>query len=91
MPVELLWWPAADDALSRLEAEPDTPVLAGVRRTLGLLERDPFDPRLHTRQFVTEAYGHVRATPSVGDWFVLWQLGDEKAMIEIIMLAELTL
>lgn len=91
MPVELLWWPAADETLTRLERKDDSPVRAGMHRTLGRLELDPFDPRLRTRQFTTEPYGHVRATPAVEDWFVLWQVGPEAGAIEIVLLAELRL
>lgn len=39
---------------------------------------------------MTEGYRHVRATPSIGDWYVLWQLGEVEGTIEIVVLAELT-
>jgi hypothetical protein len=63
-----------------------------VRRTLGRLERDPFDPRLRTRQFRTEELGHVRVTPTdYGDLQVFWQVGEERQTIEIVEIAEVPL
>lgn len=91
MTVEVLFWPAADDTMKRLEGEPESPTLAGIRRTLGRLELDPFDPKLRTRQFTTDQYGHVRATPALDEWFVLWQVGAEEGTIEVVLLAELHL
>ena len=63
-----------------------------MRRTLGGLEIDPFAPQLHTRQFLTDALGHMRATPvGSGHWYVFWQLGQEQDTIEIVQIAELAL
>lgn len=90
MPHELLWWPDADRAMDRLESDPGaSAALDAVRRTLGRLELDPFDRRLHTRQFQTPEYGHIRATPCRhGDWHVLWQPG-EPGSVEVIIVTEL--
>lgn len=66
--------------------------LRAVRLLLARLERDPFDPRLRSRQFVTDDLGHVRAT-AVGydDWYVFWQVRGTPARIEIIEIAEVPL
>ena len=91
--MQLLWLPAADQAMTRLEAEP---ALADVHRaalrTLGRLEVDPFDPRLRTRQFATERYGQLRSTPvGTGDWYVMSMAGPEADEITIAVVAEATL
>ncbi len=88
----LLWWPDADAAMDRLERDPTlSPALEAVPRTLGRLELDPFDRRLLTRQFTTPEYGHIQATPCrFGDWYVLWQPGEEGT-VEIVIVAELAL
>ncbi len=93
MPFQLLFWPDADEALARLENNLN---LASVRRTvdhtLDRLERDPGDPRLGTRQFVSPSLGHVRATPTnEGDWHVFWVPGIEPETIEIVEIAEVSL
>lgn len=86
---ELLWWPAADAAMDRIDAKEDAR-RAALRQTLARLEANPFDPRLGTRQFRTPEYGHIRATPCRhDDWYVLWQLGEEAGTIEIVALAEI--
>ena len=66
--------------------------LAAVRRVLGRLELDPFDPTLRTRQFITQPLGHIRATPvGYGEWYVFWQLGEEPGVIEIAQIGEVLL
>lgn len=91
--MELLWWTDADEALSSLERPSGSvAVLTALRRVLGRLEVDPFDPRLGSRQFVTEEFDQVRATPvRSGDWWVLWQTGPEPATITIILITEISL
>jgi hypothetical protein len=62
--VILLWWEGANEAMTRLENDPtQVATLVAVRRTLGRLELDAHDPRLGTRQFRTEGFGHVWAVP----------------------------
>lgn len=86
---ELLWWPAADAVMDRIDAKEDAR-RAALRQTLARLEANPFDPRLGTRQFRTPEYGRIRATPCRhDDWYVLWQLGEEAGRIEIVTLAEI--
>jgi hypothetical protein len=89
----VLWTLAAAQVLDRIEADPTLMhVLRAVRRTLGRLESDPFDPRLRTRQFATERYGQVRSTPvGVSDWRVLWFIGPEPDQIVIAFIAETSL
>ena len=67
-------------------------VLGAVRRTLGRLELDPYDPRLRTRQFATARYGQLRSTPAgSGDWHIMWQAGPGQDQITIAFIAETTL
>lgn len=81
----LTFWPAADEALTRIEQTGDDHALGAVRRTLGMLEADPFSPRLRTRQFDTPEYGHIRMTPcGHANWHVYWLLGDEGLEIAAI-------
>lgn len=88
MSYELLFWPLADEVLSKLEGSQSmSNVLAGVNRTLDRLSNDPYEPRLATRSFVTEQYGGVRATPvRVDTWYILWQPGESPRSIEIILI-----
>lgn len=85
---ELLFWPFADEALSKLERAPSmSEVLVAVNRTLDRLAKDPYEPRLATRSFVTDEYGGVRATPArVDTWYILWQPGEAPRTIEIILI-----
>jgi len=85
-----MWWSDADRAMTRLERSPSlADTLAAVRRTLGRLELDPFDPRLRTRQFVTEGYGQIRSTPAGhGDWTVFWKSGPGSNQITIAFIGE---
>lgn len=89
--MELLWWPDADEAMNRLESDRGSlDVLTALRRTLGRLEVDPFDPKLGSRQFVTQGFEQVRATPvRHGDWWVLWRTGPEVATITILLITEI--
>jgi hypothetical protein len=91
--MELLWWSAADQVMTRLEADPTMAgVLRSVRGTLGRLEQDPYEPRLRTRQFATEPYGQMRSTPvGSGDWHIMWQAGPGSNQITIAFIAEITL
>ena len=91
--MELLWWPAADEVMARLEAdETRAGELRAVLRTLGRLERNPYDRRLRTRQFATEPYGRLRSTPTgAGDWHIMWQAGPGPDQITIAFIAETTL
>ncbi len=91
--MELLWWADADEAMNRLERDPaSAQLLVAVRRVLGSLEINPFDPRIASRQFVTEEFHHVRATPvRQGDWWVLWQLGPGEEALTILLIAEIAL
>lgn len=87
MVYELLFYPAADEALARLERDQSiSEVLVAVNRTLDRLEHDPYEPRLGTRAFVTDEYGGVRATPArAGSWYVIWQPGEIGHTIEVIL------
>ena len=91
--MQLLWSSDADQVMARLEADPArADVLRVVRRTLGRLELDPFDPRLRTRQFSTDRYGQMRSTPAgSGDWHIMWQAGPGTDQITIAVIAETTL
>jgi hypothetical protein len=88
--VELRWYVAADDVMTRLEGDPGlSKVLKAVRRTLGRMEVGPYDPRLRSRQFSTERYGQIRATPvGVGDWRIMWVIGPEADQITIAFITE---
>ena len=88
--VQLLWWHDADRTMTRLEEDPSlADVLLAVRRTLGRLERDPYDRRLRTRQFAREGYVQVRTTPTThGDWWIFWMSGPEPDEITIVAIAE---
>ena len=87
------WWPAADEAMGRLENDSGrSAVVDAVNRTLDRLEDDPFNPRLGTTDFRSEESGGVCATPArVGDWYVFWQSGPAKNTIEIVLIHELPL
>jgi hypothetical protein len=89
---ELLYWPAADDAIARLEADPALrPAMQAVDRTLVRLADDPFAARLGTAAFVTDEFGGICATPArFDDWYVLWQKG-EPGTIEIVHVCQLQL
>lgn len=93
MACELSYWAAADEALSKLEADPDpamVPVLRAVDRVLASLAEDPFNPRLGTIGFMTEELGGISATPTrLDDWYVLWQRGPEPGAIEIVLVHQL--
>jgi hypothetical protein len=91
MAYEVVYWPAADDALSALEKDPAlAPALQAVERILLELEADPFNPRLGTTAFMTEDYGGVSATPArLDDWYVLWQRGAEQGVIEILLVHQI--
>ncbi len=93
MPYELLWLPDADAVMTKLESDPSrAAALAAIRRTLGRLELDPFNPRWGTRQFQPPTYGHIRVTPSGFDaWYVLWKPGSDESNVEIVHLVELPL
>lgn len=93
MPYELVWMGEADEAMERLEADLALEgALAGIHRTLGRLELDPFDPRLGTRVFLSEEFEHVRATPArTGDWWILWALGPEDRSLLVVHVGELSL
>lgn len=88
MACELMFWPLAEEALVRLEGDRlMSHVLAAVNRTLDRLEEDPYEPRLGTRSFVTEAYGGVSATTvRVDSWYVIWQPGPSSSALEIILI-----
>lgn len=91
MPYELLYWPAADEALDKLENDPAmAPARRAVDRTLQRLAADPFSPRLGTTAFMTEGLGAISATPAgLDDWYVLWQRGAEQGVIEIVLIHEI--
>ena len=81
-----MYWPAADEALNRLETDPAmAPARRAVDRTLQRLAADPFSPRLGTTAFMTLELGGISATPAgLDDWYVIWQRGKGPRMIEII-------
>lgn len=91
MTYELAYWPAAADALDRLARDPaTTQELRAVERTLRRLAEDPFNPRLGTTPFQSEALGGVSVTSArMDDWYVFWQRGMEPMVIEIILIHEL--
>ncbi len=93
MEYEFLYWPAADEALSKLENDPAMiSALRAVERVLERLAADPFSPRLGTIAFVTEDFGGVSATPAgLDDWYVFWQRGAEPRVIEIVLIHQLRL
>ncbi len=76
--------------MTRLENDPARrEVRQAVLQTLGKLERDPFDRRLGTRQFSTEDYGQLRATPvRKADWTIYWMIGPGAGEITIALVAE---
>ena len=89
----LLYWPAAEEALDRLEKDPAmVPVLQAVQRTLHKLAVDPFSPRLGTTAFVTQELGGISATPArLDDWYLFWRSGEAPMTIEIILVHRLQL
>jgi hypothetical protein len=90
---EILYWPAADEALARLESDSAlAPALQAVERILERLATDPFNPRLGTTAFVTDELGGISATPArFDDWYVFWQRGPENSVIEIVLVHQLRL
>ena len=88
---EILYWPAADEALSKLESDPAMArVLHAVERILASLAEDPFNPRLGTIPFMTEEFGGISATPArYDDWYVMWQRGPNARTIEIVLVHQL--
>lgn len=93
MAYELLYWPAANEAMNRLETDPAlAPALKAVVRVSKQLSADPFTPRLGTVAFMTEELGGISATPAgLDDWYVLWQRGAEQGVIEIVLIHEIRL
>lgn len=90
MPYEILYWPAADEALAKLEADPALArALQAVERVLLRLAENPFNPRLGTTPFQSPEYGGVSATPArFDDWYVFWQRGIEPTTIEIVLVSQ---
>lgn len=88
--MELLWWADAEEVMTRLEGDRSLgDVLMAVRRTLGRLERDPYDPHLRTRQFGSDRYGQVRATPTTHrEWWIFWKSGPEPDQITVVTVPE---
>lgn len=88
---EILYRPAAEDALDKLEADPAMAgVLQAVERVLARLEEDPFSPRLGTTAFMTDEYRGVNATPAgPDDWYIFWQRAQEPRTIEVILVHQL--
>jgi hypothetical protein len=88
---EIVYWPAADDALGKLESEPTLRrALQAVERILVQLAEDPFSPRLGTTAFVTEELGGISATPArFDDWYLLWQRGQESRTVEVVLICQL--
>jgi hypothetical protein len=94
MAYELLYWPAADDHLAMLEADPAREnELRAVNRALARLAEDPYNPRLGTTAFQTEQYRGISATPVRGapdpDWYVLWQRGAQRGELDIVAIVRL--
>jgi hypothetical protein len=91
MAYDLDYWPAADDALTRLERDPKMAhALDAADRTLAKLASDPFDRRLGTTSFQSEELGGVCVTPTrLGDWYVVWQRGPQQGLIDIINVLEI--
>lgn len=91
MAYEILYWPAADDALIALEGDP---VMRSVRQAVGRVERalaeDPFSRTLGTISFVTDELGGINATPvGADDWYVIWQRASVAGTIDIIQVHQL--
>ena len=83
MSYELLYGATADEALARLEGDPEkAAALRAVDRTLVRLSDDPFNPRLGTTAFMTDPIGGVNATPArYDDWYVIWQCGGQSTIV----------
>jgi len=90
---EIVYWPAADDALAGLENDPAMAgVWRAVDRVLGRLAADPFNPRLGTTAFMTPELGGVSATPAgLDNRYIFWQRAPEPGVIEIIQVHPLSL
>lgn len=73
---QLAWTEKADEAMTRIEADPTlVSTFEALRRVLGRLQTDPADPKLRTRHYTTENLGHICSTPVPGgDWIVLWHM-----------------
>lgn len=89
---QLAWTEDADEAMTSVEADPAlASILEATRRVLGLLQLDPSDPKLRTRQYVTQELGHICSTPIPGgDWIVLWQMSAEPDELIVHAIIETT-
>lgn len=88
---EFEYWPAAYEAMDALEADPTmSAALEAVQRTLDRLSADPYDRRLGTTAYQTPKLGGISATPTrLDDWYVFWQRGPERGILEIVLIHEL--
>lgn len=74
----LTFSPEADDALSRLEADPATELCARrINTALDLLEADPGDARNRRRRFNTIGLWGVPVICGDDEWLILWEAGPE--------------
>jgi hypothetical protein len=84
--MQLVFDELADEQLTELEQEGDSPRLSALRRCLGALEVRSDDPKLGTRMFSTPSFEHVRATPTgFEDDVVLWTTVDDQTLLIIAM------
>jgi hypothetical protein len=88
---QLNFWPAADDALAALEADPrQARALAAIERMLDRLEEGPYEPSLGTIAFVSEIYRTINATPVRSDeWYILWKNGPSDHELDIVLIHQL--
>jgi hypothetical protein len=75
----ILWDESADQAMSQLEGDSETPQLLGeVRRILAMLEADPGQADVRRKRFQNGLW----AVPVRGDdrdWLILWEPLEEQS------------
>ena len=91
MTYKLNFWPAADEALGALEADPrQARALTAIERVLDRLEEGPYEPSLGTIAFSSEAYRTINATPvRLDEWYVLWKNGPKPNELDIVIIHQL--
>lgn len=85
------YWPAAQVVLDELAAHSNgAPALDAISRTLARIAAAPYDRKLGTTVFQTEAYGGISATPTRYDnWYIFGQRGPEPTILDIVLIEQL--
>jgi hypothetical protein len=84
--VEIVFWTDANEDLIRLEMAGDESLVRTVKRTLALLEADPADPRLRTKNYTGKP--RTRITPcGASNFVIVWHLDDTDSPPWIVVTA----